>query len=792
MIGIVAVALAGNGLALLVGFRPPSRLRSPTLRISGFTVVLAATSWLTFLLALRAGFPLIKTAVPVGWAAAALAADTVASAVALGCALLMRRSARTAMLSGSLLACGQSCFIFVAMTGLVRPFALSYDLSGVVVVMLVSAACWVVAFRHADQTWRLPFLVVVTGFAGALLPIGSLASILPLEAWMSAIDQPDDLSSAPLVVIGATEGAVVLVLCLFGSLVDNRTDARDRLEASRLRQLADSTFEGILIHRHGEIIDANESLADMLGLHLSEALSSPVERFIVSVNDAASGTAVRTSSVRETEIVTSRGERIPVEMLSRPVIYGGAPAVATALRDIRERKASEARIRFLAHHDMLTGLPNRVSLKDRLEEVLARPDRASTSVALLCLDLDGFKLVNDTLGHAAGDLLLRNVADRIRAALDDSAFVARIGGDEFVVVQSQRKQPFAAVEAAKAIIAALIDPFELEGNVATVGTSIGIALAPQDGTDPTLLLKKADIALYQAKHNGRGWYSLFETGMDQSISARHALETELRAALAADGLALAFQPLFGPDREITSCEALVRWNHPERGPIPPSEFIPIAEQSGLIIPLSRWVLHTACAAAAEWQSSCRIAVNLSPAQFIRGDLLATVMTVLEETGLAAERLELEITEGVLMDNTERTLETLKQLRGLGVSLVLDDFGTGYSSLSYLHRFPLNKLKVDRSFVQRMGADPSARAIISAVVAMSHSLSLAVTAEGVETLDQFEMLRAEGCDTFQGYALSRPLPASQIARYMRDHGKAEPGGHPEVGTRASEQVEAGHA
>lgn len=738
-------------------------------RAGAFAAVVMATSWVIFTAALRSSFPQLKVAVPLFWMFPAVALSFTSAGAAALIQLRGNRTARNGMLAGSVLASGFSCMLFTAMAGLVRPFALSYDLSAVMITMVLGAALWSLALWEGTGTGgRDRHLVVVTlvSIAITILAVGSFAAILPLEDWLSAITRPDDLSTAPIFIILAAEAGTVLVLSLFGSLVDNRVAARDRLEAARMRQLADSTFEGIVIHRGDAILDGNGRLATLLGLDLVNLREHPLSRFIDGAALAES-TEAKIGMPVETLIVAMGGERLPVELLSRPITFANEPAVVTALRDVRERKASEQRIHFMAHHDMLTELPNRVALGEHLDAALLAALQSGDAVGVLCLDLDGFKLVNDTLGHAAGDQLLCQVANRLRAACGAKDFIARVGGDEFVIVHRVETDiEDSTIALALRIIGGLTDTFALDSQIVSVGTSIGITRYPEHGSLSVNLLKNADIALYKAKGNGRGWYCLFEVGMDQVLSEQRALEQDLRQAIEQQELELYYQPLFDGTRQILAFEALVRWHHPVRGTISPADFIPLAERSGLIVGLGKWVLDTACAAAVTWPSHCRIAVNLSPAQFLRGNLLSVIEGALATSGLQPERLELEITEGILLDSTDKSLQALTAIRKLGVHLVLDDFGTGYSSLSYLHRFPLDKLKIDQSFVQRLENEPRARAIVRAIMSMSHELGLRVTAEGVETEAQFDILNAQGCRELQGYLLGHPMGYSETIQLVQ--------------------------
>ena len=771
---VLLEAFIGSGTFIKILFGYRSRLRGRLVTVLLFGISVTLVSWLAFIMALAGTFPRLSVTMPMRWIIPALAMSLLSSMAVAALQQLGRRSARNALLSGSLLACGFSCMLFTGMAGLVRPFALAYDLTAVIVIMVLGAALCSYALWEAGNRKRRHPGMIGSGLAAlaiSVLAFGSMAAILPFDAWINAVSRPDQLASSPIAIIIAAEAVAVLVLSLSGSLVDNRVAARDQQETDRFRQLADSTLEGILIHRNGRILDGNDSLAALLGVKLAELRTSPLARFVVPDSDPSIWSPEQGAIPVETEIVAANGNRMPVEILSRAISYGGQPALVTALRDVRERRASEQRIRFLAHHDMLTELPNRVLLSESLDLALRGAARNATPIAVLCLDLDSFKMVNDTLGHAAGDQLLCQVAVRLRDNLRESDFIARVGGDEFVVLQTTGVQPGQATTLAKRIIECLAPSFHIDGQDVNIGVSIGISVHPQDGDTAVALLKNADIALYRAKEDGLGWFRLFESGMDLALRERRVLEQDLRLALQRDEFILHFQPLFDNKLELVAFEALVRWVHPVHGMVPPARFISLAEECGLIIPLGEWVMRAACTMAMTWDHTCRVAVNLSPTQFLRGDLRAMVANILAETGLPPNRLELEITEGVLMDNTEGAIRTLNELRGIGARLVLDDFGTGYSSLSYLQRFPFDKLKVDRSFVQRLEADDGSRAIIKAIIAMSRSLNLEVTAEGVETIEQFELLCAQGCHELQGFLLGRPMPHEAIAQFVQDHARA---------------------
>jgi diguanylate cyclase (GGDEF)-like protein len=448
-----------------------------------------------------------------------------------------------------------------------------------------------------------------------------------------------------------------------------------------------------------------------------------------------------------------------IEVVNHPIEDGGW--VATH-EDITDRARAEQRVTHMAEHDMLTGLPNRARLCQELDRALARAEDGQ-QLALLYLDLDHFKRVNDAFGHGVGDELLRVASDRLRGCVRETDMIARLGGDEFAVLQSPIRDPAEAADLAMRIDSALRAPFDLKGYQALVGVSIGISVAPRDAVERDHLLRNADLALYGAKESGRGTYHFYGPELDTRMMARQQLETDLRGALADGQLELHYQPIIDlQTNAVVACEALLRWHHPVRGMVSPAEFIPIAEESGLIRPLGEWVLRRACHQAAAWPQHVHVAVNLSPAQLKAGSLVQLVTNALASSGLSPRRLELEITETVLMQNTAATLSTLHQLRGLGVRIALDDFGTGYSSLSHLRGFPFDKIKIDRSFVESITEKEDCVTIVQAVTAMAHRLGMRTTAEGVETEDQRQKLRELGCTEMQGYLFSRPQPVDQLA------------------------------
>ena len=435
--------------------------------------------------------------------------------------------------------------------------------------------------------------------------------------------------------------------------------------------------------------------------------------------------------------------------------------ILATVKDITKERRAQAEIDYLAHNDPLTGLANRAFYQLELGKTIERTKGVSKT-AVLCLDLDRFKTVNDALGHAVGDELLKHVAQRIRRNVRTTDVVARLGGDEFAVIQMDVHQPENVGVVAKRLVDVLAQPFDIGGNAIQLGATVGIALTPDDSIDGQELMKMAEIALHKAKADGRNTLQFFEAGMDRLISKRRELERDLRLAAAANAFELHYQPLLDLASDaIVGFEALIRWRHPTRGLVSPMEFIPLAEEIGLIKQIGAWVMKQACQDAATWPENMSVAINLSADQFDRQSLPVDVMSALTESGLSATRLELEITESVLLKDTAVVIDVLHQLKAVGVRIAMDDFGTGYSSLAYLHKFPFDKIKIDRAFVAGIDTKPSSRAIVRAVASMSRSLGIETTGEGVETVMELQCLRNEGCTQAQGYLISRPVPGTAV-------------------------------
>ncbi|UCI33206.1 EAL domain-containing protein [Mesorhizobium sp. B4-1-4] len=558
-----------------------------------------------------------------------------------------------------------------------------------------------------------------------------------------------------------------------------RSDALAReaeLERQHLAAAAANMPVGLcMFDAERRLVFCNQTYADLY--HLPETLTRPgshwadLKRFRI-----AAGLYVGLEPERYLEELSAtidRAERVvslvelrdgrTIDLIHQPLPGGGWLATHHDVTDLRR---SEARISHMARHDGLTDLPNRTLFHERAEEALIEMSRQNGKVAVLCLDLDHFKTVNDTLGHPIGDALLKEVAARLRRVLREGDTVARLGGDEFVIIQKGTDQPVEATALAQRVIDALSAPYIVDGHGVMISASVGISIAPDDGENADELLKNGDMALYLAKADGRRTYRFFEPEMDARMQARRFLELDLREAVGREQLEIYYQPLLNIGRGEVSCfEALLRWHHPKRGIVSPAEFIPLAEEIGLIVPIGDWVIKQACLDAAGWPKGIKVAVNLSPTQF-RTRLLSTIVEALDASGLPASQLELEITETVLLANSPATLALLQQIHILGVHIAMDDFGTGYSSLSYLRSFPFDKIKIDQSFVRDADDVDSSVAIIRAVTSLGNSLGIQTTAEGVETAEQLERVRREGCTEAQGFLLSRPLPAREIPAMLQ--------------------------
>ncbi len=555
-----------------------------------------------------------------------------------------------------------------------------------------------------------------------------------------------------LVLAVAAASSIIAVLAFAGIAID--LSARTQ-QLARMRDLANAAVEGLVLCDSQTIVTVNDSFAAIFGSPAAMLAGLSLEQCIPDKFTRVK-LFQRQNEAVEGELRHASGATIPVELIMRSITFGGKPHRAIAVRDLRARKRAEQQIHFLAHYDTLTGIPNRSSFNKKLEDDIKSALATGERLALFCLDLDHFKEVNDLFGHAAGDKLLQFVARQIQGILDSNQMIARLGGDEFAVIAPGLPSAAAAGRIAERILEALHVMPENSELAAPVLSSIGIALCPRDAATRSELLGFADTALYRSKKEGRGTYRFFEPSMGAAIRDRCRLEHDLRRALEHGEFRLVYQPIKNvrADR-FTSFEALVRWKHPSRGEISPSEFIPIAEDTGMILPLGEWALREACGEAASWTKSLSVGVNVSAAHIHTASFTNVVQAILTGTGLDPSRLVIEVTETALIRDMNRALDSLKQLKMLGVRIAMDDFGTGYSSLSYLRAFPFDKIKIDKSFVQSVNANPQQAAIVRSVLGLGRALNLKVVAEGVENQDELEFLEDEACDEVQGFLVGIP-------------------------------------
>jgi len=697
-----------------------------------------------------------------------------------GIALFLRAAGRRsgAVLGGAVIGLGIAAMHFVGMLAVRVPARIE-------IASLLAAAALAIGVLFAVLALR------ALSRGTAVVPRITAAALLSLAVCglhftaMAALELlPDPLVAIPAAHLQADWLAVgvsvttllVLGLSLVGSVLDQHRIQLSMREAdalrqseTRLRELANATFEGIVVHRDGQFVDANQAFYRLLDRQSGTGGVPALERILPGLAGQPPVSGVPcVGDTLETELIRPDGSRVPVELLTRQIRWGGGaiPARVTSVRDLSEHKRAQAEIQHLFNHDALTGLPNRRQFMERLTDLIARARHRGTSLAVLLLDLDHFREINDIQGQEAGDALLRMVAERLSDRLREIDTLGRLGGDEFAVVQSDLHGPGEVAGLAQRLLQAFAEPFQLDGTEVSIEASMGIAIHPSDGDQAEALLRNAVKALDRSKTEGGRSYRYFEPEMDASQRERRELEQDLRRAIDSGGLALHYQPQLDCwTGEISGFEALVRWPHPERGMISPGQFIPLAEETGLIIALGDWVLRQAIREASSWPGTLRIGVNLSAVQFRDGGLPEVVAGYLEQFGLAPERLELEITESLVMSDSQATLDQLGFLKSLGVRIAMDDFGTGYSSLGYLRRYPFDKLKIDRSFVLDLETDQEARTIVRAVVGLARGLGLPVTAEGVERREQLEILTEEGCDEVQGFLLGRPMPASMLAGYL---------------------------
>jgi diguanylate cyclase (GGDEF)-like protein len=759
---VVAISLFHRATATEGG------VRTAWLALAG--VATGCGIWATHFIAMLAYEPGVPVAYDIRLTVLSLVLAIAITYVGLGVAL-RRQSRWRPVLGGAIVGAGVASMHYTGMWALELPgrVAWSPDLVAVSVALgiVFGSAALAVAVRREDPRGTL--------IAGLLLTLAIVSHHFTAMGAAEIVPDPgrafDQFSMSPamLAIAIANAALAILGLSFAGALADRRLKEKGQQMATAVNNMS----QGLVMFDATErLVMCNDRYLEMYGLSPEDAKPGSTLQEIIR-NRVATGTLARDPDEYRAELLEaiSDGEITKwivegpdgraIAVTNKPM--SGGAWVATH-EDITERRRAEQRIAHLAHHDPLTDLPNRVSFNNHLGATLAQAAAAEESFALFSVDLDRFKEVNDVFGHAVGDELLREVTRRLQGAAQ-GGFVARLGGDEFALIASDGPQPATAETLAERLLEAFRDDLHIDGHPLRIGLSIGVAIYPADGADAETLIANADAALYRAKADGRGTIRFFEADMDKLLRERRALQQDLRLALDHGQLSLHYQPQARIDGEIIGFEALLRWHHPRYGLVPPATFIPLAEESSLIIPISEWVLREACREAASWPNPLQIAVNLSSIQFRYGDLPATVHAILLETGLSPYRLELEITESVLIDDLPRAVSMLRRLKTLGVRIAMDDFGTGYSSLSYLQAFPFDKIKIDQSFISNLEHSPQSATIVRAVIGLARGLDLPVVAEGVETRDQRAFLAAEFCDNVQGYLIGRPLPIDEYAELL---------------------------
>ncbi|WP_289015724.1 EAL domain-containing protein [uncultured Methylobacterium sp.] len=728
------------------------------------TAIIAAgcTAWATHMIALLAFQPGMEA----GFAPVPTATSLILAIVGIGAGIALavgRHDRPRRFLAGVILGAGVTALHYVGQAGYRVTGHVSWSVTLVAASVSLSLAMYGVALVIAGERNRL-----VRRYTAPLL----LASIIVLHlGGMTAVTLtydpqvvlPEDaVAPATIAPIMAGVALALLGLAAIGLRLTLAARAQLRRDRERLRELASLALEGLAVCDGGVITTANESLERLSGMRAGELTGQSLSSLLPGLVLAD----LPEQEERDTELSTADGQTVPVRVLRKDAALGHKRQTVVAIRDQRERLRTEARMRTLAFTDTLTGLPNRARFGDLVTHHAALLRERDQGFAVLLLDLDRFKFVNDTLGHGLGDALLHDVAVRLRSTVRDEDVVARLGGDEFALLLVNQPTVDLVRHVAARIVELIDETFSLDGQLAHISASVGVALAPRDGRDPEILLRNADLALYKAKAEGKATFRMFEPALAERMEARRILEADMRRALDAGEFEVHYQPLVDARTgSITAAEALVRWRHPERGLVPPADFIPLAEETGFIAPLGTWVLHTACTHALDWPEAMKVAVNLSPVQFRDERLPQLVQSVLQATGLPPDRLELEITEGVMLDNEERTYAMLTQLKSGGVGLAMDDFGTGYSSLSYLRRYPFDKIKIDRSFIRQLPDDAESAAIVRAIITMGSCLGMTTTVEGVETAEQYAFVAAERCGQVQGYHISRPLPCAAFTEFL---------------------------
>ncbi len=732
--------------------------------LSVAAVIFGSSVWSLHFVAMLAFLPGRDMAYDVGLTAlSALVASGGTFAALLAGRAPVTPAART-VLAGTLLGFAVGGMHYVGVAAMTFSGFLLFDRGYVAASVVISVAFSIVALFRASDLRGLGRRLEIAGWltlAICGLHFTGMTAVTIAPGTAGAVGGAVLGTTTLAVVVGSVSLAILLV-SLAATTLEQHLSNRALQDLGRLRLLSNLAQEVLLIHRGGVVVEVNSA-----GERLFKAAADDIiGRSVLSLFAEESIPAVirrercapAERHPEQMEIRATDGTGATVELSCQAIDYLGKPATAVALRDLTDLKRDEARIRHLARHDALTNLPNRYTLQERLDAALDGAAQQQGALALVYIDLDRFKPVNDLHGHAVGDLLLVQASKRILAETLNSDTLARIGGDEFVMLLVTEPQPGKASLTASRVIEAMRRPFHIEGRRIEIGASIGIALYPEDGDKADALMRAADSAMYRAKEEGRGGLRFYEASTNAQLQARLRLKQELAGAVGRGELVLHYQPIVNcANGEVETFEALIRWNHPERGLIPPAEFIPLAEETGLIDGVGDWVIQTACREAADWLRPWRVSINVSPIQFRQCDVCAAIGNALRDHAIDPARLVVEVTEGVLIEDAAKAVATLNRLRSMGVRIALDDFGTGFSSLSYLQLFKFDKFKIDKSFVKKLGQSDDALTITRTIVNLGHNLGLHVTAEGVEAPAQLAILQSLGCDQIQGYLIARPAP-----------------------------------
>ncbi|MBR0894391.1 EAL domain-containing protein [Bradyrhizobium tropiciagri] len=756
LVGLAAVVCS---LASYAAINLLRHARSSVGQMRGVWLVVSAVStgfgiWATHFIAMLAFAPGIPSGYNIKLTFLSLVAAIVLTGV--GLAVAMRPSWRFGpALGGAIVAGGIAAMHYTGMAAFEIAGIILWDrtlvAASIVIGAVIGAAALPAGLHDRSEKWK--------AVGALLLTLAICSHHFTAMGAVSIIPDPTihvSRSALPAEWLAGAVGVasfVIILLALTGSALDLRERRRMEIEADRMRGLANGAVEGLLVCDGDLIVTVNDSFVHLAGAASEQLVGC---RLATCFPDRIALARIVADPHKpiETNLHHTDGSTIPVELIMRSLDFAGRPHHVIAVRDLRARREAERHIRYLAHHDALTSLPNRSHFNARMDQEVGIALAKSEKLAVLCLDLDRFKEVNDLFGHAAGDKVLQAVASRVTAVLGERHMMARLGGDEFAILVPQAS-PSAVSHLAEAILDALRRK-DIMPEVESISSSIGIAICPDDASEREALLVHADTALYRAKTEGRSTYRFFEAKMGSDVRERRMIEHDLRHAIGRDELRLVYQPQKDiRTGAVTGFEALLRWKHPTRGDISPAVFIPIAEESGSILEIGDWVMRTACREAANWTHPLTVAVNVSGVQLYNSNFVQDVHKILLETGLSPRRLEIEITETALVRDFNRALATLRRVKGFGVRIAMDDFGTGYSSLSNLRAFPFDKIKIDGSFIKSVDTNEQAATIVRAVLGIGRGLGLPVLAEGVESNEELQFLRDELCDEMQGYLLGAP-------------------------------------